>query len=75
LRLPQIGSTARLSASFGVAASRPGDGADDLVKRARQALDQALVKGEGHVVSASELEEVIFLPSPSAAPPPAASVA
>lgn len=76
LRLPQISSTSRLSASFGVAAGRPGDNADDLVRKARRALQQALVKGEAHVVSASELEEVIFLPPPAAAaPPPAASVA
>lgn len=76
LHLPQIGSAARLSASFGVAASGRGDaGADYLMMQARHALEQALNKGEGHIVSASELEEVFLLPPPSVAKPSSAASA
>ncbi|WP_172449744.1 diguanylate cyclase domain-containing protein [Porphyrobacter sp. HT-58-2] len=77
LHLPQIGSTGRLSASFGVAAGGGGEaGADFLMMQARYALKQALNKGEGHIVSASELEEVFLLPPPSVTTSsPAASAA
>lgn len=65
LSLPQLGSEARLTASFGVAAERFGDGETGLDRRARQALDAALAKGFDHVVPASEIEEVILLSAPS----------
>jgi diguanylate cyclase (GGDEF)-like protein len=72
LRLPQLGSEARLTASFGVAAERFGDGESGLDRRARQALDAALAKGSDQVVPASEIEDVILLPAP---PDAAASAA
>jgi diguanylate cyclase (GGDEF)-like protein len=75
LRLPQLGSEARLTASFGIAAERFGDGAEGLDDRARRALDAALAKGADHVVPASEIEEVMLLPAPAATALPAASAA
>lgn len=73
LRLPQLGSEARLTASFGVAAERFGDGKDGLDRRARRALDAALAKGADHVVPASEIEEIILLPAPPSAQPASAA--
>jgi len=73
LRLPQLGSEARLTASFGIAAERFGDGADGLDVRARRALDAALAKGADHVVPASEIEEVMLLPAPGTALPAASA--
>lgn len=73
LRLPQIGSEARLTASFGVAADRLGEGGDALVRRARRAFETAIAEGHDHVVPASAIEEVMLLPPPSA--PVAASAA
>jgi GGDEF domain-containing protein len=81
LRLPQLGSAAPLTASFGVAAERFGDVDDAIATRARRALDAAMAAGTDHVVPASEIEEIMLLPSPAAASPaepgtgPAASAA
>lgn len=72
LSLPQLGGTARLTASFGVAADRFGESAEGLARRARRALDAA---DADHVVPASEIEEVMLLPAPDFAAPPAASAA
>lgn len=65
LRLPQIGSPSRLTASFGVAADRFGDNIDMIDRRARRALDAA--DGD-HVVPASEIEEIMLLPAPTLTP-------
>ena len=65
LRLPQVGSEARLTASFGVAAERFGDGDDSIARRALRALDAAIAKGADHVVPASEIEEIMLLPAPA----------
>ena len=73
LRLPQLGSEARLTASFGIAAERFGDGADGLDTRARRALDAALARGADQVVPASEIEEVMLLPAPGTAQPTASA--
>jgi diguanylate cyclase (GGDEF)-like protein len=62
LHLPQIGSRARLTASFGVAADRFGDHIEVIDQRARRALDAA---DRGHIVSASEIEEIMLLPAPT----------
>jgi diguanylate cyclase (GGDEF)-like protein len=71
LRLPQVGSEAPLTASFGVAAAeRFSDGADSIARRARRALDAAVAKGADHVVPASEIEEIMLLPAPSPSPSP-----
>jgi diguanylate cyclase (GGDEF)-like protein len=79
LRLPQLGSEAALTASFGVAAERFGDGDDAIATRARRALDAAVAAGTDHVVPASEIEEIMLLPAPApssaAEPGPAASAA
>ena len=68
LRLTQVGSEAPLTASFGVAAERFGDGADSIARRARRALDAAVAKGADHVVPASEIEEIMLLPAPAPSP-------
>lgn len=73
LSLPQLGSEARLTASFGVAAERSGDGADGLDRRARRALDAAVAKGADHVVPASDIEEIMLLPAPASAQPASAA--
>lgn len=65
LRLPQLGSHARITASFGVAADRFGESAESLALRARKALDAADCD---HVVPASEIEEIIYLPAPTPSP-------
>lgn len=62
LRLPQIGTAARLTVSFGVAADRYGDHIDVIDQRARRALDTA---DADHVVPASEIEEIMLLPAPT----------
>ncbi|MFM7404917.1 MAG: hypothetical protein ACKO1N_12710, partial [Erythrobacter sp.] len=66
--LPQVGSEARLTASFGVAAERFGDGDGSIARRARRALDAAVAKGADHVVPASEIEEIMLLPAPAPSP-------
>lgn len=68
LRLPQLGSEALLTASFGVAAEGFGDGEDCIARRARRALDAAVAKGTDHVVPASEIEEIMLLPAPAPSP-------
>lgn len=75
LRFPNFHNDAGVTASFGVAAGRYGETGDLLNRRARHALGAALCQGQGHVVTASDLEEVIYLPAPDAAPLAAASVA
>lgn len=62
--LIQAGATAGVAARFGVAAGRYDESGDLLNRRARRALDAALSQGQGHVVSASEIEEVFYLPAP-----------
>lgn len=68
LHLPQLGSDARLTASFGVASDRVGEGNTSLDQRARRALLAAMARGEDHVVPASEIEEIMLLPAPAASP-------
>ncbi len=68
LRLSHLGGNGRITASFGVAAEQFGDTGDALVRRAQQALNAALARGEGHVITASEIEDIIMLPAPAAAP-------
>lgn len=65
LRLPHIGGSVRVTASFGVAAEQFGVTGDALVKRAQQALRVALDQGEDHVITASEIEEIFLLPPPA----------
>jgi diguanylate cyclase (GGDEF)-like protein len=69
LHLPQLGSTARVTASFGVAAEQFEVAGDALVQRARHALKVALEQGDDHVITASAIEEVIMLPPPAPAAP------
>jgi diguanylate cyclase (GGDEF)-like protein len=64
LRMPQFGADNPFTASFGVAAGRSDDSRDNLVARARAALEAAQRGGSDHVVAASEIEEVVFLPAP-----------
>jgi len=65
LRMPQLGSNAHLTASFGVAANRFGETGAGLDDRAQCSLAAAVAKGRDHVVPASEIEEVLFLPAPA----------
>ena len=65
MQLPQTGAHMPFTASFGVAAGRSGDCGETLVARARAALDAAQKVGSDHVVAASEIEEVMFLPAPN----------
>lgn len=64
IRLPQFGGANPFTASFGVAAGQADDTRDNLVARARAALEAAQKAGSDHVVAASEIEQVIFLPAP-----------
>lgn len=68
IRLSQSGAHNRFTASFGVAAGRGGENGETLVARARAALDAAQRAGSDYVVAASEIEEVMFLPAPTASP-------
>jgi diguanylate cyclase (GGDEF)-like protein len=65
LRLPQLGATGPITASFGVAAERPGETIEVIDQRARRALDAARARGADHVVPASAIEEVLLLPAPA----------
>ncbi|MCL9983307.1 MAG: diguanylate cyclase [Erythrobacter sp.] len=65
MTLPQSGAQMPFTASFGVAAGRNGDCGETLVARARAALDAAQKVGSDHVVAASEIEEVMYLPAPN----------
>ncbi len=62
--LAQAGETAGGAARFGVAAGLYDKGGDLLNRRARRALDAALAQGYDHIVTASEIEEVVYLPAP-----------
>lgn len=73
LRVPQVGNETRLTARFGVAADHFGEKAEMVDNRARRALDAAKAQDDNHVVPASEIEEILFLPAPTSSP--AASVA
>jgi diguanylate cyclase (GGDEF)-like protein len=64
MTLPQSGMHNHVTASFGVAAGRSGDCGETLVARARAALEAAQKAGSDHVVAASEIEEIKFLPAP-----------
>ena len=64
MTLPQSGMHNHFTASFGVAAGRSGDCGETLVARARAALEAAQKAGSDHVVAASEIEEIKFLPAP-----------
>ena len=66
MTLPQSGMHYHFTASFGVAAGRSGDCGETLVARARAALEAAQKAGSDHVVAASEIEEIKFLPAPKA---------
>ena len=59
-------SQMKLDARFGVAAGARGVSGDMLARRARRALDAAQDRADEHVVTASEFEEVLFLPPPAA---------
>jgi diguanylate cyclase (GGDEF)-like protein len=73
LRLPHLGGTGQVTASFGVAAEQFGDTGDALVRRAQQALNAALARGEDHVITASEIEDIILLPAPATEIPTASA--
>jgi diguanylate cyclase (GGDEF)-like protein len=64
MTLPHSGTHNPFTASFGVAAGRSGDCSETLVARARAALEAAQKAGSDHVVAASEIEEIKFLPAP-----------
>lgn len=64
MKLPQSGAHNLFTASFGVAAGRGDDCGETLVARARAALDAAQKAGSDHIVAASEIEEVMYLPAP-----------
>jgi diguanylate cyclase (GGDEF)-like protein len=65
LHFPHLEGVSALTASFGVAAARFGEGDSGLGHRARQALDAAAMRGADIVVPASEIEEIMLLPAPS----------
>lgn len=65
LRLPYLSGGDRVTASFGVAAEQFGVSGDALVQRAQQALRVAMKQGEDHVMTASEIEEILLLPAPA----------
>lgn len=75
LRTQGSAGTAGVSASFGVAAGPAGGGANDarLMRQARRALHAARSRGTHHVVTASEMEEVLYLPGPVTQPTTAAA--
>lgn len=68
LRTPHGVQSAKVTASFGVAAGRNDDNGERLMRQARRALNIALSQGHGRVVTASEYEEVLYLPAPAAQP-------
>jgi len=69
LPLPAGKSDVRLSASFGVAGRRRGESETALGARASRALKAALNRGADHVVAASDIEEVLYLPAPAPTSP------
>lgn len=68
LSLPQLTGGGHVTASFGVASERFGDSEGAVAQRARRALEAAIAKGADHVVPASEIEEIMFLPAPAPSP-------
>ena len=72
--MPHGGHGARLNARFGVAADGAGSNVN-LVEMARRALAATGAEGQDHVVPASAIEEVLYLPAPTPPAPPAASAA
>ncbi|MEQ5787016.1 GGDEF domain-containing protein [Erythrobacter sp. NFXS35] len=64
IRLPQFGSGNAFTASFGVAAGTAADRSKTLVARALAAVEAAQTAGVDHIVVASEMQDVIFLPAP-----------
>lgn len=75
LRLPHTTRDARLTASFGVAADRMGMPIGAADRQARRALYAARMRGADHVVPASELQEILYLPAPTPVASAAASAA
>jgi diguanylate cyclase (GGDEF)-like protein len=75
LRLPQLGHGVGLTASFGVAADRFGENHEGLDRRARRALAAAVAQGADQIVPASEVEETLLLPAPTAVDAATASAA
>lgn len=67
MTLPRTGARNPFTASFGVAADEHGLAGEALIARARAALDAAQLRGSDHVVAASDIEDVIFLPPPETA--------
>ncbi|MFN4020558.1 MAG: GGDEF domain-containing protein [Erythrobacter sp.] len=65
IKLPQLGGANPFTASFGVAAGPAHDRRDHLVARARAALEAAQKAGSDQVVTASQIEEIMFLPAPA----------
>lgn len=66
-RIPGLGAAMRVSARFGVAEARAGEGVDAARARASGAVDAASRYDEDCVVMASEIEELLFLPPPDRA--------
>jgi diguanylate cyclase (GGDEF)-like protein len=58
-------SLSDITASFGVAAGHRSDNDNLLIMRARAALKAAIARGEDHVIAASDIEEVMYLPAPA----------
>ncbi|KPF64874.1 hypothetical protein IP79_01165 [Porphyrobacter sp. AAP60] len=54
-----------ITASFGVAAGHRCDNDNLMIMRARAALKAAIARGEDHVIAASDIEEVMYLPAPA----------
>lgn len=54
-----------ITASFGVAAGQRSDNDNLMIMRARAALKAAIARGEDHVIAASDIEEVMYLPAPA----------
>lgn len=63
-KLPLFGGDNSFTASFGVAAGSASDSSKTLVARALAALEVAQMAGADHIVVASDIEDVIFLPPP-----------
>ncbi len=70
-RIDGQGIAAPLTARFGLAARRAGEGETLLAARAERALRRAEGSRDTHLVAASEIEEVLYLPAPQPSPEPA----
>ncbi|MEQ8773398.1 MAG: GGDEF domain-containing protein [Erythrobacter sp.] len=64
-RIPGVGGPIRVAARFGVAEGRSGESIAATRERAASALEAAHRAGEDCVVTAREIEEVLFLPPPA----------